>query len=844
MTPLEFDKALAEQLGSMFDKPYEWVMFSFPWGVKGGPLEHRDGPDIWQETLLRELGKHISANMFRKDNGIDMEAWWSAVSSGHGVGKATDIQLMLDTPTGYRRWGDLQVGDEVFGRDGKPTKIVAVHPQGVMPTYRVTFDDGASTVVTAEHVGTGKGRNARRTGAGWRDMPTAEIMAEGVQRPNGVASARQWELPLHDAVEYPAQNVPVDPYVLGVWLGDGGRMTARITSEDLEVMRRLEEKCGAVGCHSKDGSQAFSVGLRGVECHLRDLGVLSSYSYQKFVPKLYRENSSEVRAEVLRGLLDTDGECQKNGCIIFSSTSLELATDVVWLARSLGGKARISAAIKHPTYTHKGEKLTGRDCFRATLQMPKGFQSFYVSRKQERVKDVEDRYRSRWIESIEPEGEAECQCITVAAADGLYLTEDFIVTHNSALVSWIILFLMSTRVDCRGVVTANTESQLQSKTWPELSKWHGMFIAKHWFKWTSTQFYYALYPEDRRKNYCVDAIPWSEDRTEGFAGLHNESSAIFMIFDEASAIPKLLYEVAEGAMTDVEPFWFCFGNPTRSDGRFFDCFNKFRKWWKTWTVDSRQVKITNKLSIAKLVEQYGEDSDQVRVRVRGQFPKGSLNGYITYDEVEAAQTRELPPINNDGLIMAVDVARFGDDQSIIRFRRGVDARSIPPLRFQGLDTQQLAAKVVDANNKFEPDLIVVEGSGVGGGVVDACRLLGLKIVEINPGRVANDKKDYFNVRAEMHGLCKEWLRKHGCIDPDDQALAGDLTKVEYRYNDKNQLILESKKDMKDRGLASPDDGDAHCLTFTVKVPKRTSPARRGAQVNRGPAKGVDYELSD
>ena len=414
---------------------------------------------------------------------------------------------------------------------------------------------------------------------------------------------------------------------------------------------------------------------------------------------------------------------------------------------------------------------------------------------------------------------------------------------KSSLVAWIILFIMATRVDARGVVTANTESQLEKKTWPELSKWHDLFIAKHWFHWTSTQFYYKLYPENKRKNYCIDAVPWSEERSEGFAGLHNETSAVLVIMDEASAIPSKIWEVAEGAMTDGEPFWFTFGNPTRPDGMFFDCFHKLRAFWRKFHVDSRSVKLTNKSVLQRILDKYGEDSDEARVRVKGLFPKGDVDGYISPEDVADARERQLFPDPNAPLIMAVDVARFGDDNSVIRFRQGNDARSIPPRRYSKLTTEQLAAHCADAIDMYDPDAVVVEGSGVGGGLVDALRALRYKIIEINPGRVANNQTDYQNIRAEMYGLLREWLRKNGCI-AEEPELESDLTKMRFTYDAKNRLLLESKKDMKNRGLASPDDGDSLGLTFTVKVARRDAKARRGKGGKQRIAKGVDYPLAN
>lgn len=412
---------------------------------------------------------------------------------------------------------------------------------------------------------------------------------------------------------------------------------------------------------------------------------------------------------------------------------------------------------------------------------------------------------------------------------------------KSAFVSWLILFFMATRVDCRGVVTANTEGQLNDKTWPELSKWHSLFIARHWFQWTATQFYYKLYPEDKRKNYCFDAIPWSAERPEAFAGLHNETSSVVVIFDEASGVHDKIWEVAEGAMTDGEPFWFAFGNGTRADGRFYECFNRFRNFWNRYHVDSRSVRITNKIVLQGILDKFGEDSDEARVRVKGQFPRGSADGYITPEEVDAAMHRDLYHDEGAALIMAVDVARFGNDKSVIRFRQGNDMRSIKKKEFAGLDTQQLAAKVADCIDFYDPDATVVEGSGVGGGVVDALKARGYKVIEVNPGKRANNENDYQNIRAEMYGKLREWLRKSGCIPDDEPDLIADLTKVRYTYDNKNRLLLESKRDMKDRGLPSPDDGDSAALTFCTNIARRDRGTHKRGSKNKV-VKGIDYDL--
>lgn len=411
---------------------------------------------------------------------------------------------------------------------------------------------------------------------------------------------------------------------------------------------------------------------------------------------------------------------------------------------------------------------------------------------------------------------------------------------KSAMVAWLILWLMSTRIDCRGVVTANTAEQLQTKTWPELAKWHQLAIHKQWFKWTATQFYYALYPEDRRKNYCFDAITWSEERTEGFAGLHNAQSAAVMIFDEASAIPDKLREVASGAMTDGEPFLFAFGNPTRNQGWFFDAFNKYRTRWWTLNVDSREVRITNKAYLNELVETYGEDSDYVRVRIRGHFPSHGSAQFIPPEVVTAAVTRELFPDSGAPLLLGVDVARFGEDRTVLLLRQGRDARSFPLQKFNGLDTMQVAAQVVETINVWNPKKVFVDVGGPGAGVVDRIRQLGYKVFGVDFGSRPDDTRRYVNKRTEMWGKMREWLLEGGGIARDPE-LEIDLLGPNYAFSDKQQLKLERKEDMKKRGLSSPDIGDALALTFAASVARDDIQLARTGHGGRM-SRDIDYDL--
>lgn len=393
---------------------------------------------------------------------------------------------------------------------------------------------------------------------------------------------------------------------------------------------------------------------------------------------------------------------------------------------------------------------------------------------------------------------------------------------KSAITAWIVCWLMSTRPFCKGVVTANTAEQLSSKTWAEIAKWMKRSITGHWFDVTMGKGAMRCLHKQHGEAWRVDAQTCREENSESFAGLHAASSTPFYIFDEASAVPSKIWEVAEGGMTDGEPMFFAFGNPTRNTGRFFDCFNRLRHRWDTRQIDSRQVAITNKAQIQEWVDDEGEDSDFVRVRVRGVFPQASSMQYIPRDLVDNAMARpvEVSTIQGRTAAVGVDVARFGDDQSVIRTRIGRDAATWPPLRFRQLDTMQLAARVGEHIRTLRQAglhvVTFVDGGGVGGGVVDRLRQVGHDVVDVQFGAKADDPKAYLNKRSEMWGRMKAWL-DYGSL-AKDELLATDLTSVEYSFTPADQVQLERKEQMKKRGLSSPDDGDALALTFAQPVP--------------------------
>ena len=399
---------------------------------------------------------------------------------------------------------------------------------------------------------------------------------------------------------------------------------------------------------------------------------------------------------------------------------------------------------------------------------------------------------------------------------------------KSAITAWLILWIMSTRPNCKGVVTANTAEQLRTKTWAELGKWLRICITRHWFNYSSGRGSMSLVFRDTPETWRVDAQTCREENSEAFAGLHSAGSTPFYIFDEASAIPDKIYEVSEGGTTDGEPMGFQFGNPTRNTGRFFEnCVGKFRHRWNVRSIDSRTVAITNKDRLNKWVEDYGEDSDFVKIRVRGDFPSAGDLQFISSDIVEQAIERQPNADSHAPLIIGVDVARFGDDQTVIYPRVGRDAQSWEVRKYRGLDTVQVAGRVIEVIKEFEVrgrecNALFVDGGGIGGGVVDQLRALGYDPREVQSASSPTDRS-YANKRAEMWGNMREALANNLAI-VDDRELKEDLTGLEYGFNLNNANLLEKKSEMKKRGAASPDMADALALTFAQPVAPRHMPA--------------------
>ncbi len=400
--------------------------------------------------------------------------------------------------------------------------------------------------------------------------------------------------------------------------------------------------------------------------------------------------------------------------------------------------------------------------------------------------------------------------ISVASGHGIGKSAEMGMLSNWAMSCW---------PDAKIVTTANTEGQLRTKTAPEIGKWFRMSLTSHWFD-VQTMSIKSRDPS-RTESWRQDFIPWSEHNTEAFAGLHNKGKIILLLFDEASKIHDKVWEVAEGALTDEDTviIWVVFGNPTRNSGRFRECFRRFRHRWKPRQIDSRSVPGTNKAYLQRMVEDYGEDSDIVKVRVRGQFPAQSAMQFISADDVDSSRGIHLrrEQYAFAPVIIGVDPAWTGDDKLEIMLRQGLYSKSIATMPRNDNDVH-VANLIARLEDEYQADAVFID-AGYGTGIKSAgdvmgrsWRLIWFSGKPIDPG--------YLNKRAEIWGQMKRWIKAGGAIDPADEDLYQDLVGPETVARLDGKIQLESKEDMKDRGLPSPNRGDALALTFSEPVAKK------------------------
>lgn len=386
-------------------------------------------------------------------------------------------------------------------------------------------------------------------------------------------------------------------------------------------------------------------------------------------------------------------------------------------------------------------------------------------------------------------------------------------TGKSTVLSWLVLWALVCFDDVKVACTAPTGHQLEDVLISEIEKWRSRMMDP----WKSS---IKTNSEGVKVVGCRGFAAMRTARKENpdaLQGFHATDLMLFLI-DEASGVHEKVFEVGKGSLSTPGARIVMTGNPTRSNGYFWNAFNKSGVKWDQLTLSCVDSPLVSKEYIEDMKNEYGEDSDIFRVRVLGDFPRGGDLQFISTSLVEEASKRyyDESVYSSSPLLLGVDVANFGGDKSVIYLRHGLHARRI--FTAQGKDDRwlmQYANVIAGKEDEHVADAVLVDGIGIGAGVVSRLHQLGRKPINVNYAH-ASESSVYHNKRAECWGLMRDWLRDGGWI-PNDPRLKEDLTAPEYSFTSSGKIILERKEDMRKRGLPSPDDADALAMTFAEPV---------------------------
>jgi len=382
---------------------------------------------------------------------------------------------------------------------------------------------------------------------------------------------------------------------------------------------------------------------------------------------------------------------------------------------------------------------------------------------------------------------------------------------KSTAASWAMLWYLLTRYPVKVVVTAPTSSQLFDALFAEIKRWVKEMppALSELLEVKSDRIELKPSPTEA----FISARTSRAEQPEALQGIHSDN--VMLVADEASGVPESVFEAAAGSMSGHNAVTVLLGNPVRGSGYFFETHNRLKDEWFTLHVNCEKSQRVSKEFVREMAIKYGEESNAYRVRVLGEFPLADDDTMIPFSVVEQAMNRDIEVDKYSTMTYGIDVARFGSDKSALAKKKGNVITEVK--KWRGLDLMQLVGAIKAEYDSEEPEdrplNIYIDSIGLGSGVVDRLREMGLPVVGINVSESPAMKNAYINLRGELWGKMKNWLEQRNCVLPKDDDLLADLTAPRYTFNSSGKLRVESKEEMKKRGLASPDLADACILTL-------------------------------
>ncbi len=381
---------------------------------------------------------------------------------------------------------------------------------------------------------------------------------------------------------------------------------------------------------------------------------------------------------------------------------------------------------------------------------------------------------------------------------------------KTTLQAWLVLWFLLTRQNCKIPVAANSQDQLRDTIWPEIAKWHRQ-LPEALKVMIEVQAERVVVVQDPEAAFAVRRTA-SKDNPEALQGFHAEH--LLFLIDEASGIPDVVFEVGLGALSTPGAKVLMAGNPTRTSGFFYDTHHSLRDRWHTMHVNCLDVPRAQG-HIEDIKAKYGDNSNAWRVRVLGEFPTADDETVIPLELVMSAIGRNVSSLNYYP-VWGVDVARFGDDRTALAKRQA--NKLLEPIKhWNSTDLMatvgRIKAEYDETHYDVRPSAILIDVIGLGAGVYDRCKELGLPAKAINVGEAASSRENCMRLRDELWLKGREWFQEKGVSMPQDDALIAELTAPTYTFSSTGKMVVESKADMKKRGLRSPDLADAFLLTF-------------------------------
>lgn len=824
----------------------------------------RSMPQDWRDAMLAALEHHTRIRFpspryradpvafFREILGV--EPWRKqvevleairdhprvAVRAGHKVSKDLANDTPVLTPRGWTTHGALRVGDEVFAPDGTRTRIVSTTRHRARPMMRVYFEDGSHIDASETHDWVVRTRELRKSRCAPRPavkMTTRELF-ESQRVPNGPGrSICNFTVDLPAPLQMDdAKGLPIDPYLLGLWLGDGAAKQAVFTGID-----GLEQAFASAGYEVTPLRARPSFYVKGLLPDLRHAGVLGN----KHVPDAYKLASAEQRLALLRGLMDTDGCCTARGRASFANTNRRLADDVAELARSLGQKVRIA---------ERRAALNGEDCGPCwVVQWASSLNCFALERKSARLKTSRRKkahaHRRIAIERVEGlDGLHATQCIEVDHPSHLYLAgRSLVPTHNSHTIAGVALWYYCSYDDARVVLTSTTSRQVDQILWRELRMMRargGRCIAckeadPDGHRITRPCEHSSLIEGEQgelartglKSADFREIVGFTAREAEAVAGISGRN--LLYLPDEASGIADAIFEAIEGNRAGGARIAM-FSNPTRNTGEFFEAFASKSHLYKTITISSEETpnvvegrEVIRGLATREWIEEkkqeWGEASALYKVRVKGEHALHEEGKIFSLHAIEEAEQRWHETKESGRLYVGLDPAGpsgSGDETAMcprrgskvfeFRVQRGLSEEAHVTVLLQLLKDHRLPREV--------PVVVVDREGSIGSSVFGLLRAhldtykLDFELVAIRASdRAMRQPEIYDRQRDALTANLEAWFRDGGAI-PEDVKLEKELHVMEWRAMQNGRLKVTAKEDIRKELGRSPDRYDALALS--------------------------------